>query len=51
LDNNAGKISAEIAKQLAESEYEVFDAHRNRSLVDVEQLESQAKSIAEEKKS
>jgi hypothetical protein len=45
--DNAGKISAEIAKQLAEREYEVFDTHRNRSLIDIEQL---VKSIAGEKK-
>jgi hypothetical protein len=43
--DNAGKISAEIAKQLAEREYEAFDAHRNMSLIDIEQLENQAKSI------
>jgi hypothetical protein len=48
--DNAGKISAEIAKQLAEREYEVFDTHRNRSLIDIEQLENQVKSIAGEKK-
>jgi hypothetical protein len=47
--DNAGKISAEIAKHLAEREYEVFDAQRNMS-IDIEQLENQAKSIAGVKK-
>jgi hypothetical protein len=47
--DNAGKISAEIAKHLAEREYEVFDAQRNMS-IDIEQLENQAKSIAGAKK-
>lgn len=41
-----------LAKQLAENEYEKFDAHRKMlSSADVKQLENHVKSIAQEKKS
>jgi hypothetical protein len=50
--NNYGTISAEIAKQLAENEYEKFDAHRKMlAKTDVKQLENHVKIIEREKKS
>jgi len=50
--NNYGTITAEIAKQLAENEYEKFDAHRKiLAKTDVKQLENHVKSIGREKKS
>jgi len=50
--DNYGTVSAEIAKQLAENEYEKFDAHRKMlASTDVKQLENHVKSIEQEKKS
>lgn len=50
--NNYGTITAEIAKQLAENEYEKFDAHRKMlGKTGVKQLQSYAKMIGREKKS
>jgi hypothetical protein len=50
--DNYGAISAEIAKQLAEDQYEKYDENRKMlAATDVSQLEKQAESIAKEKKS
>ncbi|MEN6413421.1 MAG: virulence RhuM family protein [Veillonellales bacterium] len=50
--NNYGTITAEIAKKLAEHEYEKFDSHRKElAEMDVRQLEDQVKSVGREKKS
>lgn len=50
--NNYGTITAEIAKHLAENEYEKFDAHRKMiAKTDVKQLQSHVKSVGREKKS
>lgn len=49
--DNYGTISAEVAKQLAEEEYEKFDTHRKKLFsTGVKQLENHVKSIAQEKK-
>lgn len=48
--DNLGTISAEIAKQLAENEYEKFDVHRRMlAEADVKQLESHVISIGHKK--
>lgn len=50
--DNYGRVSAEIAKQLAEDQYAKYDAHRKvLAATDVKQLESHAERIAQEKKS
>ncbi|HEY5466926.1 MAG TPA: virulence RhuM family protein, partial [Clostridia bacterium] len=42
---NAGKISAEVAKHLAEEQYELFDQYRRIQAADVDALEEEAQSI------
>jgi len=50
--DNYGAISAEIAKQLAEDQYEKYDENRKMlAAPDVSQLENHAELIAKEKKS
>lgn len=49
--DNCGVISAEIAKQLAEEQYERFDTNRKViNEVDIERLENHIKTVAPEKK-
>jgi hypothetical protein len=49
---NAGKVSAEIARQLAEEQYVTYDSHRRlmADTADVDRLESHVKSVEREKK-
>ncbi|MEQ8235203.1 MAG: virulence RhuM family protein [Syntrophomonadaceae bacterium] len=50
--NSYGRVSAEVAKQLAEEQYAQYDAQRKKlAAADVKQLESIAEQIAREKKS
>lgn len=42
---NAGKVSAEVAKQLAEQQYELFDSHRKIQEANLELLEKETQSI------
>ncbi len=50
--DNYGRVSAEIAKKLAEEQYEKYDAHRKLlTATDIKQLEDHTKSVAQEKKS
>jgi hypothetical protein len=42
---NAGKVSAEVAKQLAYHQYEEFDAHRKTQEDDVQLLQDNVQSI------
>lgn len=47
---NAGKVSAEVAKQLAEQQYELFDSHRKIQEANLELLEEETQSIKAVKK-
>ena len=47
---NAGKVSAEVAKRLAEQQYELFDSHRKIQEANLELLEEEAQSIKAVKK-
>ncbi|MDD3363795.1 MAG: virulence RhuM family protein [Syntrophomonas sp.] len=47
---NAGKVSAEVAKQLAEQQYELFDSHRKIQDANLELLEKETQSIEAVKK-
>jgi hypothetical protein len=47
---SAGKISAEVAKRLAEQQYGLFDAHRKTQEADLELLEEEMQSIKAVKK-
>ena len=47
---NAGKVSAEVAKRLAEKQYEAFDSRRRIQEADLELLEEEAQSIKVKKK-
>lgn len=47
---NAGRISAEVAKSMAEQQYERFDAHRKVQETDIELLAEEAQSIKAVKK-
>ena len=50
--DNYGSISAEIAKQLAEDQYEKFNAQRiSLTSSDVKEIESHVKKLSQEKKS
>ena len=47
---NAGKVSAEVAKRLAEQQYELFDSHRKIQEANLELLEEKMQSIKAVKK-
>jgi len=47
---NAGKVSAEVAKQLAEQQYERFDSHRKIQEANLELLEEETKFVKAVKK-
>jgi len=47
---NAGQLSAEVAKQLAEQQYEIFDANRQKQEADKELLEEEIESLKAVKK-
>lgn len=47
---NAGKVSAEVAKRLAEQQYELFDSHRKIQEANLELLEEETQSIKAVKK-
>ncbi|MGR6836461.1 virulence RhuM family protein [Syntrophomonas erecta] len=47
---NAGKVSAEVAKKLAEQQYELFDSHRKIQEANLELLEEETQSIKAVKK-
>jgi len=47
---NAGKVSAEVAKSLAEQQYKLFDSHRKIQEVNFELLEEETQSIKAVKK-
>ncbi|MDD3894260.1 MAG: RhuM family protein [Syntrophomonadaceae bacterium] len=47
---NAGKVSAEVAKRLAEQQYEFFDSHRKIQEANLELLEEATQSIKAVKK-
>lgn len=47
---NAGKISAETAKHLAENQYKIFDSHRKMQKTNIDQLQHDVKSIKAVKK-
>jgi len=50
--SNYGKITSEIAKQLAEVQYEQFDAHRKKRVdIDITEIENHVKTVETEKRS
>jgi len=47
---HAGKVSAEVAKQLAGQQYELFDSHRRIQEANLELLEEETQSVKAVKK-
>jgi hypothetical protein len=45
---DAGKVAAEVAKALAEEQYEQFDAHRRIAEIGIDELELEAKELKNE---